>query len=321
MKNTISSLSFYIRNSLIDTALCEEPLELLKAFLKKTSAERSIVYASVAQDKVNTSELLGAPIKKLSGLQAKDRIYALLDRSLPKLSRRCALYDFSRILIYLCLPQPESARGLLLHNDMIRQLIYEIEPKFKSTRIVFHREEGNTLNILKRVQNYLESKNWDGVILGGIDSLVNFETYTELINTQNLRTLTNREGDLPGEGSAFVFFESEKTDQNMEFQLIPIPSWEDELLKTIQLCFSNRLQDRRSQFKWYEKSHQRWGMQVPEEISLNRWLGNVGAVYTPLLLALAKAAIEQSYDSEQRLKSILLCEKDFSLLKLACECP
>jgi len=135
--------------------------------------------------------------------------------------------DHSRILCCILLPALGEARGAAINElyaeNYLKEWIYnrhlsvsKLNSSFGAMEYRFIRVDEGAANVLSSCCQELTDGKWQAVIFGGADSLINEATCAELARENRLLTKDIPNGQLPGEGAAFLLLETRKPDDENE---------------------------------------------------------------------------------------------------------
>jgi len=135
--------------------------------------------------------------------------------------------DHSRILCCILLPALSEARGAAINElyaeNYLKEWIYnrhlsvsKLNTSFGAMEYRFIRVNEGAANALSSCCQELADGKWQAVIFGGADSLINEATCAELARENRLLTRDIPNGQLPGEGAAFLLLETRKPDDENE---------------------------------------------------------------------------------------------------------
>lgn len=311
-----------IRYACLETALGDTPETVAKALLKKQSAAIKHPFVKAeSQDGLGRVPILAAPVKNLNFSRPFQRSMELFIKSFEKMIKTLSVeienqqLDWHRLLLYIILPPLNSKRSRHFDPEAISHCLFTLFPMLYGCTLKFVHDDLNTMEQIIHIVDDLDSTQWQGVIVGGVDSLINSETYQEMIDQKNIRKMGFLEAEMPGEGAALIFLQKNKTSptsSNLSTATSSTPSIPStpsstipllqihsvlksashnckkessanaELFNNTDLIISNRYEDQKSQLVWYEKTK---CPPIPE-IRLRRWLGYLGAAELPMLLAI-----------------------------------
>lgn len=147
-----------------------------------------------------------------------------LGQIIKKIDRKI---DHSKILCCILLPAIDEARGAAINElhaeNYLKEWIHNkylsvssLNTSFGCMNYRFIRvDEGAAKTLATCCQELSEGK-WQAVIFGGVDSLINEMTCAELAGKASLNTKDNPNGQIPGEGAAFLLLEKKQEENETE---------------------------------------------------------------------------------------------------------
>jgi len=292
--------SIVITAASLETALGNSPKLVIEALLKKKSAAvKNSAVTALSNDGFGYVPILNAPVKTLEFSRPFDRVMELCIRCLDGLFLKLPTnLSPSRLLLYIVLPAIENSRSQFLDSDEIKHGLLTVFSELYGCTLVFGREDQNFFEQIDNIFEELKHRKWDMVLLGGIDSLINSDTYHEMIQRNNIRKTGYLEAEMPGEGAAFVMLQRSGdfdllSEAGVKIEKLDIEHIEQlgTFLKNVEMIISDRACDRKSDIAWYEETKHFWtesdnsAESIPLEIRSKRWLGNLGAAHIPMMLA------------------------------------
>ncbi|MFV1992452.1 MAG: hypothetical protein ACC635_00995 [Acidiferrobacterales bacterium] len=135
--------------------------------------------------------------------------------------------DHSKILCCILLPAVNEARGTAINeiytenylNDWIRNRylsVSDLNTSFGAMNYRFVRVDQGAAKALSECCQELAEGKWQAVIFGGADSLINEVTCAELASEARLNAKDNPNGQIPGEGAAFLLLEVKQEENETE---------------------------------------------------------------------------------------------------------
>jgi len=286
----------------LETALGSTPDIVLDSLLKKKNAAlKHSDITTTGRDGFGHVPIFYAPVKTLEFSRPFERSMDLCLATLERIILN-AVSVVPPLMVYIILPSIHSVRSQFFDPAEIKDGIFTVFPNlYENCTIDFWREDENLVELLHSLLKDLSQKKWSAIILGGMDSLINNDTYQEMIRQGNIRKLGFLEADMPGEGAAFVLLKNIGNNEaenvgvkslnpsSMQvFSSIKIEQFDflGSLPKDVELVISNRSNNQKSEITWYEKTKHLWVDNRPKEIHTQRWLGNLGAAQMPVMLVL-----------------------------------
>lgn len=193
----------------LSCAAGDQPFALLGAVAAPVSGARPAPMSIPAPDGNCEADLLLAPVAELEDIDnPAQRIALLLQIALADLVENFPKrLDVSRLLVLILLPDRSSSRGEALNCDWLEAELKEFHPLLNSGAFRFAALSEGGCNHLEQACQELAEGCWQGVLFGGVDSLVDVVTCTELARQARVMTTISGEGLLPGEAAAFVLLE------------------------------------------------------------------------------------------------------------------
>jgi hypothetical protein len=222
-------------------------------------------------------------------------------------------YDFVINTLTNLLPQlPENKNKILLHtiipnNKLFSKVFLKKIITNKKIEFTFSNYEQGVCEQLSNLCSKLENNEYDVIIFGGIDSLINTTTIKKLSEQKRLLTNFSPLGIAPGEAAAFVILQTKNkqstiikkisftkepysgqgdtkklTGLSTAIQNIP-PQKIDNILLSLGAEQNDALEWQQvKQTIWPSKKHQ-----TPNIIATYKIFGEIGAATIPLALALS----------------------------------
>jgi 3-oxoacyl-[acyl-carrier-protein] synthase-1 len=247
-----------------------------------------------------------------------------------------------RILVMTLLPtpSPERPQAGSLNQAELAETLRSCHPALTMAEIRFALADTGAALHLATCMDQLHQGQWDAVLFGGVDSLIDLTTILALAAQGHCRTDHNPEGTLPGEGAAYLLLQKPDKDVSARVviaglgygreenhgkaadrQLIALASVIQEALDQGQ-CKPDRVDtavlpmgsDIPAALEWHQVRRKLWltpeninpGM---EELSPLSTIGDTGAAALPLALIIGCSRFEFNFPS---VESVLVCEGDQS---------
>jgi len=226
-----------------------------------------------------------------------NRLSRFLSETLDDLSPH--IQSENRILIAVITPPKLSARMQAYAQFNLADYLKEnLSLRFEADLEVMPVSEGAS-RYLAALSKRLYAKQYSGIILCGVDSLINIQTLNELHQEQLLLTTNAPDGFILGEAVAGVLLRLPEKDQtrigrirNIQYG-IETTSDEKEYPTALHTSFNNMLQEaevladklnvviypmgsiRQGQYEWYNISSQLWPMRASEQQRVAMMLGEI----------------------------------------------
>jgi 3-oxoacyl-[acyl-carrier-protein] synthase-1 len=266
----------------------------------------------------------------------RERIAMLAETALVAVAGRLpAGLPSGSLLVLTLLPPEDTSRGKNIDKDEFQKRLVSCHPKMTSASFRFVSAGQGGVETLKQVCSELNQGMWERVVFGGVDSLVDMVTLSELVGTGKAMFQGDGEGVIPGEGAAYLVLEkrtstgamarldalcaASEPNHNQAHRkqmtglttaiknVIEYAGTTPDKLDSIVLPFSGMTPDA---LEWHHVVESVWSRR--ENISRNfetfhpaATLGATGAATLPLSLALGCARFEFDFPPAEK---ILVCE-------------
>lgn len=157
--------------------------------------------------------VMSAPVTDLDGIDLpSERMEFLAVSALAKATESLPKdLDYEKLLVVTLRPDEENARGAATSNDQLKQRFRELSPQLNSAEFRFIDQATGATRQLIELCNELATGTWQAVLFGGVDSLVDTVTCTELALIGRIMTAGSTEGLVPGEGAAYLLLQTTET--------------------------------------------------------------------------------------------------------------
>ncbi|MCK4608826.1 MAG: hypothetical protein KAT71_05055 [Gammaproteobacteria bacterium] len=248
----------------------------------------------------NTQELLTNIKQKACGPVASNihsQNYAVYSAAIEKYQNHCTetkietmlrdsltpLLPKKRALLQIVMPERSSARSKTISQALIKNILFKHDYAELSYSFIH-----NNASISNQLQNLSDNSEHDTIIFGGIDSLINKETISELSKSNWLMSAKNSTGFALGEAAAFIKLDKNPIKNGSTIKVIgnieEIAA--NENITTILLSLDGKPN---SLIEWKKIAQKIWPSKtnsIPKIIS-TQILGELGAATIPVSLALA----------------------------------
>ncbi len=150
--------------------------------------------------------VLSAPVSDLEGIEhPAERMAILAGAAIAQAAE--ALPDGlspDKILVQTLLPDKTTARGSATRVETLIEALRAAHPSLQQAEFRFAEATAGPAGLLLETCLDLAQGTWDAVIFGGVDSLVDAFTCTELALAERIMSVGSPEGLVPGEGAAYL---------------------------------------------------------------------------------------------------------------------
>ncbi len=317
--------------SIIAAGLCcisgDQPFALLGAVAAPVCGARPAPVSVPVAGENGEARLLSAPVPGFEDVDHPElRIAILLQSALESLLQGLpAGLDASCLQVTLLLPGEATSRGGAINRDLLEQELKEANPVLASRLFRLVSAEEGACHHLSRICRELGEGRWQAAIFGGVDSLVDVVTCTELARAGRIMTTASGEGLVPGEAAACVLLRSSSANEQSAVDISAIGTASEphvgaadrmrmtglaaaleQALNRSGMCAEDLGEMIHSRdggpadaLEWYQMQRQFWTPQTPEksrmsgdlpaELGLSRSLGEIGAAALPVMLVLGCA--------------------------------
>ncbi len=159
--------------------------------------------------------VLSAPIAALAGIDHPGgRMQLLAEAALGQaLGSLPETVNRERLLVATVLPAENCARGAVVKGASLEAGLRAIDPDLARADFRFIASPEGAAGALADIARELVEQRWDAALFGGVDSLVDAVTCTELALAGRVMTAGGSAGLVPGEGAAYLLLQAEKADQ------------------------------------------------------------------------------------------------------------
>jgi 3-oxoacyl-[acyl-carrier-protein] synthase I len=161
--------------------------------------------------KRDRASILYAPVSRLEGLDTPhDRIAALAQIALEKAAEQLPeAIPGEEVLVLTLIPPTETPRGRNLDQADLKETLTSCHPWLDSACFRFVTIDQGSIEPLQEACAELQQGKWQAVLFGGVDSLVDIVTCTELVCQDKAMPKGGVEGLIPGEGAAYLVLEKQ----------------------------------------------------------------------------------------------------------------
>ncbi len=303
-----------------------------------TSKEHPFLALSLKYPEPNTEPILIASMVEIDDEieTPHERICILAEDALRQLLETRREPDSAdKQLIVLLVPEADSLRGNNLDRARFEERLRQCHPHVRNCEIRMIEKSRGAVAQLQNIRAGLQQHTWDRIIYGGVDSLVDIATCSELIRQEKVMTRTYDRGIIPGEAAAFVQLQR-YSDTNDGILIGALDSQDEpnngkaldtpmkglsqvtlnclnfveitgDKIKTIIQPFNAGEAD---SVEWYQVKENVWPraeLNFAEELTPQLFMGYIGAAAFPLSLILGCARFDFRFPS---VSDILVCEAD-----------
>ncbi|KPJ67534.1 MAG: hypothetical protein AMJ43_04605 [Coxiella sp. DG_40] len=220
--------------------------------------------------------------------------------------------NYKNVLIHAIIPAKTNLRCNLFSKKSLQKLITDIDNKYSAMQFDLSHYDQGVCQCLQSLCTKLHDDEYDAIIFGGIDSLVNLETIIDLGEQRRLLTTFCSFGLAPGEAAAFILLQKTNNNKSASIENIsyveePNSRYADtkELIglstaiqnisttpKNINNVILSSGAEPNDPLEWNQVTQTIWpshSYTIPKEIIIYLTLGEIGAATIPLSLALATA--------------------------------
>lgn len=285
-------MNIYITGASITTSAGTKPDVVLNNIINRTSSPfiNKNITAKVPGEK-NQYPIYIAPV---SNTENHDLVTSTLTNLLPQLPE-----NKNKILIHTITPNNN-----LFSKNFLTNIITNINEKMEFT---FSSYDQGVCQQLLNLCTKLENNNYDAIIFGGIDSLINTTTIKQLSEQRRLLTNFSPFGIAPGQAAAYVILQTKNNQQTtvkkISFAEEANPGQGDTkqltgLSTAIQNILPQQIDniilsmgaEQNDAFEWQQVTQTIWPSKTyktPNTIVTYQALGEIGAATIPLCLALS----------------------------------
>ena len=282
-------------------------------------------YSAIPPGEQIPAPIYTAPIDEYKNLAPRERIINLLTNTLNKLQIPDEIAA-DKILLHTVIPSLSSKRHKFFQHNFLTAIMKKINPRFAKMKIEFSDYSEGVSQQLKISTNRLINHEFDAIIFGGIDSLINPETVKELSIPQRLMTQTNPTGLAPGEAAAYLLIQTDNISKTgiSAITSAPEPNINHADTKTltgliaaikqinlptteIKHLITSLGAEANDPLEWYQITQSLWSnnkLPIPQEIFSHINLGEIGAATIPATLAIANHHLQIKKESS----NFLICE-------------
>lgn len=254
-----------------------------------------------------------APIPKYENSKPTERLTNILRDILSDMLTSIAKNKkYNRILLHTTIPPTIS-------NEFIFSRINNLIPTNVNITCTASNYNTGVCLSLAAICSKLTTNEFDAVIFGGIDSLINPQTIKKLDDQKRLRTKFCSYGIVPGEAAGYIVLDTQKSDKNLgSITAISYAESLTNLHDAIQQVLNETATDPTNidsvilslgaepndAITWYQTTQETWSNQklpIPNEITTYQSLGEIGAATVPISIILGCKIADNC-------KKILVCE-------------
>ncbi len=190
----------------------DQPFALLGAVAAPLCGARPhpSLTAPLPHDQEGESPLLTAAVSELAGVDDPSvRMAALVAGALAGvLPRLDELPEESSLLVMIGLPSAQTPRGAMVQCERWEEDLRRRHPRLSCATFRWIRNDQTLAEPFGDACQQLGAGQWDAILLGAVDSLVDELTCAELVCAGRAATTSDSEGGIPGEAAAFVLLQS-----------------------------------------------------------------------------------------------------------------
>lgn len=167
--------------------------------------------------KKGNAPILCAPISHLEGLNTPhDRITALAQIALAAAAEQIPKeIPGEAILVITLIPATQTPRGQNLDLADLEQQMASCHPRVDGACFRFVPIDQGSVESLQEACAELQQDKWQAVLYGGVDSLIDIVTCSELVYQRNAMPQGGIEGIIPGEGAAYLVLQKQASDKSL----------------------------------------------------------------------------------------------------------
>jgi 3-oxoacyl-[acyl-carrier-protein] synthase-1 len=283
--------------------------------------------------KKDQAPILYTPVSRLEGRDTPhDRIVVLAQIALEKAAEQIPVgIPGEAILVLTLVPTQQTPRGRNLDLEDLKEQLTSCHPRLDSACFRFVPVDQGSVETLQEICAELQQGKWQVVLFGGVDSLVDIVTCTELVCQGKAMLKGGVEGIIPGEGAAYLVLEKQPSGKCWArinaAHSVPEPHHDQahdkpmtgmtaaikaamqdagitpEKLDGIVLPYGGRMVEA---LEWHQVVETVWPRRenIPREFEVLRLcstLGETGAAFLPLGLALGCARFEFEFPTADNL--------------------
>ncbi len=220
--------------------------------------------------------------------------------------------NYNKVLIHTVIPTKTNPRCNLFSKKLLQNLITNIDAKYAAMQFDFSHYNQGVCRCLQSLCAKLQNNEYDAIIFGGIDSLINPKTIIDLGEQRRLLTTFCNFGLAPGEAAVFILLQKTSNNKlarikNISYAEEPNSGHADtKKLTGLSTAIQNVLTtpekihniilslgaEPNDPLEWNQVTQTIWpshSYTIPNEITTYQTLGEIGAATIPLNLALATA--------------------------------
>lgn len=192
----------------------DQPFALLGAVGTNMSASRPnpLIRVKVPQQESELA-VMSAPVAELDGVElAAERMEILASQALDKASEFLPhTLDNSKLLVVTLLPSQGTTRGATTKNSSFRENLASLVPRLSTAEFRFVEASTGSTKQLIEVCGELAAGTWQAMLFGGVDSLVDTVSCTELALNGRIMTVGGSEGLVSGEAATYLLLQAVKS--------------------------------------------------------------------------------------------------------------
>ncbi len=159
--------------------------------------------------------VLSAPVSALEGIEhPAERMAILAEAALSQAAG--TLPDGltpEKVLVLTLLPDKTTARGSAPRVEALIEALRAAHPSLQQAKFRFVEATAGPVGLLLETCLDLAQGTWDAVIFGGVDSLVDAVSCTELALAERIMSVGSPDGLVPGEGATYLVLQRPAKDQ------------------------------------------------------------------------------------------------------------
>lgn len=264
------------------------------------------------------SPIIQANIDELATSTYGIRIFQFAVNSLASISTH--IKPEHKTLLHIHLPPKNSWRYQQTNTDWLQAELIAMYPQLTSANWYWHPIENTGTQNLDALLPKLDE--FDQVIFGGIDSLVDLKTCAEF--GEQVQTEEQTDGLIPGEGAGFLLLSKIPSPYKLSAQAVAEEANHNEaqnkpmqgLMSAINTVMNKQTIDaiitphngeKQAELEWYQAYSRIWqNKTLPEQLHLQNIIGSLGAAELPIALTLACARLDYPYPP---INNIIFCER------------
>lgn len=170
-------------------------------------------FASPIQDESESRFVQYAPVADLAEVELpRERMAILAETALRAIADRLPdTLPSGSLLVLTLLPPDDTHRSKNIDMEEFQKRLISCHPKMAWASFRFVSAGQGGVEALKQACEELHQGMWERVVFGGVDSLVDMVTLSELVSSGDAMFQGDGEGVIPGEGAAYLVLEKQSS--------------------------------------------------------------------------------------------------------------